>query len=157
MSKIVAISGGFDPLHDQHYQHIEEALALGDELLIILTRDDQLRGKKGKNAPWIPYRDRKYMLDLLLQGKGTPYRIVPNVDLDALKSARKKVIEALQAGIMQSFEMNGVELIHGRARVNAPHEVEITGDDGTINLKTAEMIGLYIPDEVLLQADTIIR
>jgi len=65
--KIVAISGGFDPPHNGHYRYIEEALKLGDKLIIILTRDDQLIRKKGK--VWIPYEDRKYMLEFLLKGK----------------------------------------------------------------------------------------
>lgn len=89
MKKVVAISGGFDPPHDEHYQHIEEALKLGDQLLIILTRDAQLAKKKGR--VWIPYEKRRYMLDFLLQGKGKLYRIVPNVDSDltARESIRK--------------------------------------------------------------------
>ena len=87
--RTVAISGGFDPPHDEHYQHIEEALKLGDKLLIILTRDDQLAEKKGR--VWIPYGKRRYMLDFLLQGKGKPYEIIPNVDPDltARESIRK--------------------------------------------------------------------
>lgn len=79
-SRVVAISGGFDPLHDGHYRLIEEALKLGDFLLVILTRDDQLVQKKGKY--WITYNARKYMLDFLLSGKGVEYRVVPNIDND---------------------------------------------------------------------------
>lgn len=80
MTRVVAISGGFDPPHNNHYHYIEEALTLGDALLVILTRDDQLITKKGK--VWIPYEERKYMLDFLLRGKGIEYKIVPNIDDD---------------------------------------------------------------------------
>jgi dihydrolipoamide dehydrogenase len=65
---------------------------------------------------------------------------VPEVDLDALKSGRSKVIEGLQLSIMQSLEKNGVEFILGKARLITPHEVEITKDDGTIISKTARTI-----------------
>lgn len=80
MKRIVAISGGFDPPHNGHYHLIEEALKLGDILVVILARDDQLTKKKGK--VWIPYRERAYMLDFILQGKRRGYKIVPNVDKD---------------------------------------------------------------------------
>ncbi len=43
----VAVSGGFDPLHIGHVRHINEARKLGDKLIVILTRDDQLIKKKG--------------------------------------------------------------------------------------------------------------
>ena len=65
---------------------------------------------------------------------------VPEVDFEALKSGRKKVIESLQLSIMQSLEKNGVEFIEGKARVITPHKVEITRDDGTVISKTARTI-----------------
>lgn len=80
MKRIIAISGGFDPPHNGHYRLIERALKLGDILVIILTRDDQLVEKKGK--AWISYEDRKYMLEFLLEGKKVGYKVVPNIDKD---------------------------------------------------------------------------
>jgi cytidyltransferase-like protein len=88
-NKVVAISGGFDPPHNNHYHYIEEALKLGNFLLIILTRDDQLIKKKGK--VWITYEERKYMLDFLLKGKGKEYRIVPNIDSNL--TSRESILE----------------------------------------------------------------
>jgi len=85
--KIVAISGGFDPPHYGHYRYIEEALKLGDKLIIILTRDDQLIRKKGK--VWIPYEDRKYMLEFLLKGKDKEFEVVQNIDEDL--TSRKSI------------------------------------------------------------------
>ena len=87
--RVVALSGGFDPPHNNHYHYIEEALKLGDILLIILARDDQLIKKKGK--VWITYKERKYMLDFLLKGKGKEYKIVPNIDRDL--TSRESLIE----------------------------------------------------------------
>ena len=43
---IVAISGGFDPLHVGHIQLLEEAKKLGDELVVILNNDNWLQKKK---------------------------------------------------------------------------------------------------------------
>jgi cytidyltransferase-like protein len=45
--KIVAVSGGFDPLHVGHVRMIQEASTLGDELIIFLNTDAWLKRKKG--------------------------------------------------------------------------------------------------------------
>ena len=68
------------------------------------------------------------------------FSTVPEVDFEALKSGKKKVIESLQLSIMQSFEMNGVEFIQGSARLTTPHQVEISKDDGTTVTKSAKTI-----------------
>lgn len=45
----VAVSGGFDPLNGLgHLTHIQDARKLGDRLVVILSRDDQLIAKKNK-------------------------------------------------------------------------------------------------------------
>lgn len=80
----VAISGGFDPLHPGHISYIEEAINLGSKLIVILTRDDQLRekdrlSKHPKNREPLPYRVRKAMLEWGLRGRG---EVVENIDKD---------------------------------------------------------------------------
>ena len=44
---VVAVSGGFDPIHIGHVRMLREAAALGDELVVILNNDNWLRKKKG--------------------------------------------------------------------------------------------------------------
>lgn len=44
---IVAVSGGFDPLHSGHVRMMEEAKKLGDKLVVILNNDNWLIKKKG--------------------------------------------------------------------------------------------------------------
>jgi cytidyltransferase-like protein len=44
---VVAVSGGFDPVHAGHLQLLEEAEKLGDELVVILNNDNWLKKKKG--------------------------------------------------------------------------------------------------------------
>ncbi len=46
-AKIVAVSGGFDPLHIGHVRLFREAKKLGEKLVIILNNDNWLRKKKG--------------------------------------------------------------------------------------------------------------
>lgn len=45
--RIVAVSGGFDPLHIGHIHLIIEAKKLGDHLIVIVNNDDFLIRKKG--------------------------------------------------------------------------------------------------------------
>lgn len=44
---VVAVSGGFDPVHVGHVKMFEEAKKLGDYLVVILNCDDWLVRKKG--------------------------------------------------------------------------------------------------------------
>lgn len=45
--KVVAISGGFDPIHIGHLRMLKEAKALGDYLVVIINNDHWLMTKKG--------------------------------------------------------------------------------------------------------------
>jgi len=44
---VVAVSGGFDPVHIGHVRMFREAKMLGDELVVILNNDNWLQLKKG--------------------------------------------------------------------------------------------------------------
>ncbi len=44
---VVAVSGGFDPIHIGHVRMFEKAKSLGDKLVVILNNDNWLKKKKG--------------------------------------------------------------------------------------------------------------
>jgi D-beta-D-heptose 7-phosphate kinase/D-beta-D-heptose 1-phosphate adenosyltransferase len=44
---IVAVSGGFDPVHKGHVRMFNAAKKLGDKLIVILNNDNWLKAKKG--------------------------------------------------------------------------------------------------------------
>ena len=46
-TKVVAVSGGFDPVHIGHVRMFEAAKQLGDWLVVILNNDNWLKAKKG--------------------------------------------------------------------------------------------------------------
>lgn len=57
---IVAVSGGFDPVHIGHIRMFKEARRLGDKLIVILNNDNWLEKKKG--IVFMPERERKEIL-----------------------------------------------------------------------------------------------
>jgi cytidyltransferase-like protein len=61
--KVVAVSGGFDPLHIGHVRMFEKARALGDELVVILNNDNWLKAKKG--FAFMPEKERKEVIKAL--------------------------------------------------------------------------------------------
>lgn len=59
--RIVAVSGGFDPIHVGHVRMIQEAKAMGDELVVIINNDNWLRKKKG--FVFMPQEQRKEIIE----------------------------------------------------------------------------------------------
>lgn len=60
---IVAVSGGFDPIHIGHVRLFQEAKALGDELVVILNNDNWLKVKK--RHIFMPQQERKEIIEVL--------------------------------------------------------------------------------------------
>ena len=58
---VVAVSGGFDPVHMGHLHLFRDARALGDRLVVILNDDEWLRRKKG--YVFMPQGERKELLE----------------------------------------------------------------------------------------------
>ncbi len=59
--RVVAVSGGFDPVHIGHVRMFNEARALGDELVVILNNDHWLALKKG--SAFMPEAERKEVIE----------------------------------------------------------------------------------------------
>ena len=60
---VVAVSGGFDPIHIGHVRLFEHARALGDTLVVILNNDNWLHKKK--RHIFMPENERKEILATL--------------------------------------------------------------------------------------------
>lgn len=92
--KVVAVSGGFDPVHIGHIRNILEAKKLGDELVVIMNNDNWLKAKKG--YVFMPEKERKEIIEAIQgvdrvvftkHGKGTKdYSIC-----DALREVRPDI------------------------------------------------------------------
>ncbi|MEK7212445.1 MAG: adenylyltransferase/cytidyltransferase family protein [Patescibacteria group bacterium] len=60
---VVAVSGGFDPLHAGHVRMFNQAKKFGDKLLVILNNDNWLKKKKGH--VFMPEKERKEVIQAL--------------------------------------------------------------------------------------------
>jgi len=60
---LVTVSGGFDPIHVGHIRMIQEAAALGDELVVIINNDNWLTKKKG--YVFMPEEQRKEIIEAM--------------------------------------------------------------------------------------------
>jgi len=58
---IIAVSGGFDPLHVGHVRLFNAAKKLGRKLVVILNNDNWLAAKKGYS--FMPERERKEVIE----------------------------------------------------------------------------------------------
>ncbi|HYC34703.1 MAG TPA: adenylyltransferase/cytidyltransferase family protein [Candidatus Paceibacterota bacterium] len=58
---VVAVSGGFDPLHIGHIRMFKAAKKLGDRLVVILNNDNWLRNKK--KFAFMPEQERKEIIE----------------------------------------------------------------------------------------------
>lgn len=73
--KIIAVSGGFDPVHIGHIRYFKEAKKLG-KLVVILNSDRFLKRKKG--FVFMPFKQRKEVLESIRYVD----KVVPCIDKD---------------------------------------------------------------------------
>ena len=88
---VVAVSGGFDPIHIGHVRMFQNAKALGDKLVVILNNDNWLTAKK--QHIFMPEQERKEVImalgavdDVVLTGHGpNPADMSVCAELSAIK------------------------------------------------------------------------
>lgn len=73
--EIIAVSGGFDPIHIGHVRMFQEASRRGD-LYVIVNSDDFLMKKKGK--VFMPFAERCELIASI----GCVHTVVPCIDED---------------------------------------------------------------------------
>ena len=86
---VVAVSGGFDPLHYGHVRMMQEAKKLGDELVVIINNDNWLKKKKG--YVFMPQNERREIIEALACVDRTIFTSHPRdpKDMSVSKELRK--------------------------------------------------------------------
>jgi glycerol-3-phosphate cytidylyltransferase len=83
---IVAVCGGFDPIHVGHIKHFREAKKLGDILVVMLNTDDWLIKKKG--YIFMSFEERKEIIESIRYVD----KVTPVIDTDgAVAKTLKKL------------------------------------------------------------------
>lgn len=128
MGRIVATSGGFDPIHPGHVTCIVESKALGDTLVVIVNGDAFLRGKKGK-----AFQDVETRAAIVSAIRGVDYVVKFEIEDDptvavALNAIRPHVFakggdrvagQTMPPGEEAACRDHGIELVDGVGREKA--------------------------------------
>lgn len=91
LGKIVATSGGYDPIHPGHLSCIAESTRFGDTLVVIVNGDAFLRHKKGQ-----PFQDLETRCRILSYVRGVdlvlPFEVEDDMTvIEALRGIRPAV------------------------------------------------------------------
>ena len=120
LGKIVAVSGGFDPIHPGHISYIQEAKKLGDTLVVIVNGDAFLRKKKGK-----PFQDLQTRSAIVSAVRGVDFVVPLEIERDhtvchALDILRPHIFanggDGKDANSIPEWEVcqrHGIELVQG--------------------------------------------
>ena len=87
LSRVVATSGGFDPLHPGHISCILESKQYGDVLAVIVNGDAFLRAKKGK-----PFQDLRTRCSIVSAIRGVDFVIPFEIENDPTVSRTLEII-----------------------------------------------------------------
>ncbi len=106
--KIVATSGGFDPLHVGHLRCLQESSQLGDILIVIVNGDGFLVRKKGK--PFMKHEER---MEIVAGIAGVTYVVGWDDGSQTIVGALEKLQPHLftkggdrnEAGVVPEFEL----------------------------------------------------
>lgn len=63
--KIIFLRGSFDLLHEGHILYLKQAKAFGDILVVAIARDEDLKIRKGKGRPILPFAQRVAVMDAI--------------------------------------------------------------------------------------------
>ena len=88
LGKVVATSGGFDPVHPGHISCILESKQYGDVLAVIVNGDAFLRAKKGK-----PFQDLRTRCSIVSAIRGVDFVIPFEIENDPTVSKALEIIK----------------------------------------------------------------
>jgi cytidyltransferase-like protein len=120
MSKIILVTGGFDPIHSGHIEYFKSAKKLGNKLIVGVNSDEWLTRKKGH--PFMPWVERANIV----------YHLQMVDDVIAFDDADGSACGAI-AVIKERYRNESVIFANGgdRTKTNIP-EIDRYGDDSMV-------------------------
>ena len=114
-TRVVVISGYFNPLHTGHLDYIKDASKLGDKLVVIINNDEQV-DLKG-STPFMKESDRMRIVSAI---KGVD-RVVLSIDTD---SSVVQTIRLLYNEYAVNWDFDNMIFANGgdRGKNNSPEE-----------------------------------
>jgi len=101
--KVVVATGVFDIIHPGHVLYLEEAGKLGDHLVVIVARDENVRKKKGRQP--IPEEQRLLVVKSL---KPVDDAVLGDLD-DLMKPVLEIRPDVIALGYDQDFDVKELE------------------------------------------------
>jgi cytidyltransferase-like protein len=118
---VVAVCGGFDPVHVGHLRHFKAAKELGDTLVVMLNSDSWLMNKKG--YVFMPFEERKEIIkSIRYVDKVVPYvetasgsvaKTLEKLRPDIFAKGGDRTIDTLPRDEVEVCQRLGIRLVTG--------------------------------------------
>lgn len=105
MKTVVIVAGGFDPFHDGHLDHLLKASRIGDELVVLVSNNQDMTRKKGKCCLDLGLRIK--ILELVLAYHGINGYVRPTMDSDGTQTITLNHVARLYSGWKIVFAKGG--------------------------------------------------
>jgi cytidyltransferase-like protein len=121
LGKVVATSGGFDPIHPGHISNIAESKKYGDTLVVIVNGDAFLTAKKGKPFQNIETRSLivsgitgvDYVIPFEIEGDQTVVRALDAIKPDVFTKGGDRNKNTLPPEEAEACKRNNIKVIFG--------------------------------------------
>lgn len=117
---VIAVCGGFDPIHVGHIKHFREAKKLGDILVVMLNTDDWLIRKKG--YIFMKFEERKEIIESIryvdkvtpvIDTNGSVAKTLEKLKPNIFAKGGDRIIDNIPESEINVCERLGIKMVFG--------------------------------------------
>jgi cytidyltransferase-like protein len=117
---VVAVCGGFDPIHVGHIKHFRDAKRLGDILVVMLNTDDWLTKKKG--YIFMSFEERKEVIESIryvdkvtpvIDANGSVAKTLEQLKPNIFAKGGDRTIDNIPESEINVCERLGIKIVFG--------------------------------------------
>ncbi len=117
---VVAVCGGFDPIHVGHIKHFRDAKRLGDILVVMLNTDDWLIKKKG--YIFMSFEERKEIIESIryvdkvtpvIDTNGSVAKTLEQLKPDIFAKGGDRTLDNIPESEINVCERLGIKIVFG--------------------------------------------